>query len=102
PAVGLAFGLEYPRMPVFAVPCPTTLVTAGVLLLAVPRPARPANFIPLVWTAVAGSAAFTLGILADLALIVAGVLLLVDTVAPNALGRRVAPGSPSSQGVKQG
>lgn len=88
PALNLAFGLEYPRMPAFGVPCPTTLVTAGVLLASLPGSPRVLNVIPLLWTAVAGSAAFLLGIRADLALLVAGVLLLVHTLAPRLFGRR--------------
>src|SRR5688500_15904763 len=37
PLLNLALGLEYPRIPLFAVPCPTTIFTAG-LLLAAERP----------------------------------------------------------------
>jgi hypothetical protein len=88
PAIGLALGLQYPRMPFFGVPCPTTLVTAGVLLLAVPGSPRVVNWIPIAWCAVAASAALQLGIRADLALIVAGVLLLLDALFP---ARRTQP-----------
>ena len=38
PVVGFGFGLEYPRLPLFAVPCPTTLVTAGLLVTTVGAP----------------------------------------------------------------
>jgi len=86
PAIGLAFGLRYPRMPVFGVPCPTTLLTAGVLLLALPGWPRLANVIPIVWTAVGGSAAFLLGVQADFALFVAGGFLLLQTVVPARVG----------------
>jgi len=85
PAIGLALGLEYPRMPVFAVPCPTTLVTAG-LLLATREAPRILSAIPLLWAAIGSSAAIMLGIRADLALIVAGLALLVDAIAPSVLG----------------
>ena len=37
PAVAWADGLDYPRLPTFGVPCPTTILTAG-LLLAADRP----------------------------------------------------------------
>ncbi len=90
PLVGLATGLSYPRMPVFAVPCPTTILTAGVLLsTSVPTPA--ANVVPIVWAGIGGSAAFVLGIRADFALAVAGGLLAFETLAPRALGRDGGP-----------
>ncbi len=87
PLLGAAFGLRYPRMPVFAVPCPTTLVTAGMLLAASGVP-RAVKIVPILWAFVGSAAAFALGIVADTALIVAGGLLAMDTLAPHALGRR--------------
>lgn len=79
PLVGLAFGLAYPRTPIFAVPCPTTVLTCGVLLLASPF-RRVTAIVPILWSAIGGSAAFVLGISADLALVAAGALLLVKTL----------------------
>ena len=87
PALGLMFGLHYPRLPLFAVPCPSILFTAGALLAACGVP-RYAYIAPILWSVVAGSAALALGIQADLALIGAGGLLLIDMLAPNALGKR--------------
>jgi hypothetical protein len=97
PVIGLAFGLEYPRLPLFAVPCPTTLVTAGFLVATVGTP-RWLAIVPIVWAGIGGSAAFALGIWADLALVVAGAVLALDTLAPSALGPAAARGSrrPSS------
>ena len=89
PALGLAFGLEYPRLPLFAVPCPTTLVTAGFLIAGAGAP-RVVSVVPVLWAAVGASAALTLGIRADLALAVAAVALAIDAIAPSALGRRPA------------
>jgi hypothetical protein len=89
PFLGLAFGLQYPRLPLFAVPCPTTLLTAGWLLAATGVP-RVVNIVPLAWAAVGSSAAFALGIQADLALVAAGIVLAIDTVAPTVLGARAA------------
>jgi len=85
PLVGLAFDLRYPRMPVFAVPCPTTLVTAGLVIASNGIP-RVVNFIPILWAGIGSSAAFALGIRADLALVAAGAALLLDTVAPGVFG----------------
>jgi len=89
PFIGLASALEYPRLPLFAVPCPTTLVTAGLLIARVRAP-RFAGVAPVLWAVVGSSAAFALGINADLALVIAGALLALDLVAPSALGRRAA------------
>jgi hypothetical protein len=87
PGVGLVLGLDYPRMPVFAVPCPTTLLTAG-FLLAASKPVRASSIVPMLWAGIGFSAAFVLGVRADLALGVAGALLVVDVVAPSTLGAR--------------
>jgi Family of unknown function (DUF6064) len=89
PGIGLALGLEYPRLPLFAVPCPTALVTAGFLVATVGVP-RFAVVVPVLWAVVGSSAAFALGIRADLALVVAAALLAIDLVMPSALGRRAA------------
>jgi len=87
PLLGFGFGLQYPRMPLFAVPCPTTIVTAGVLIAGAGVP-RAVNIVPILWAVIGSSAASVLGIRADLALVVAAVLLALDTVLPGALGPR--------------
>lgn len=89
PVVGFGFGLEYPRLPLFAVPCPTTLVTAGLLVATVGAP-RFLSVLPILWAVVGSFAALALGIWADLALVVAGAVLAVDTLVPSAFGQRAA------------
>lgn len=89
PLIGLAVGLQYPRAPLFAVPCPTTLVTIGVLV-AVERVPRVVTVVPILWAAVGSVAAFALGIRADMALAVAAAVLLLDLAAPSLLQRRPA------------
>jgi hypothetical protein len=89
PLIGFTLGLEYPRLPLFAVPCPTTLITVGFLVAAVGAP-RVAAVVPVLWAVVGSSAAFALGIRADLALVVAAALLVLDLVVPSALGWRTA------------
>jgi hypothetical protein len=91
PGVGLALGLSFPRMPLFAVPCPTVLVTAGVLVM-LPGLPRWVSVIPLLWALIGSSAAFSLGIRADLALVVAAGVLGVNLVAPSVFGRQRAAG----------
>jgi hypothetical protein len=83
PMVGWLFGFRFPRLPSFAVPCPTGLLTAGLLLLAPRREARLLGVIPILWAAIGGSAAFLLGISADFALPVAGATLLGYLVTRN-------------------
>jgi hypothetical protein len=82
PLLGLVFGLTFPRLPLFGVPCPTTILTVGFLLCASPRTARWLALIPVLWAAIGGSAAFVFGILADYALLGAGVLLVLFLVFP--------------------
>jgi hypothetical protein len=81
PVLGLLSGLHYPRMPVFAVPCPTTLVTAG-LLLTTSGSSRLLNVIPLLWAAVGSSAAILLGIRADFGLLAAALALALQLLRP--------------------
>jgi hypothetical protein len=77
PMINVLTGLSYPRMPTFGVPCPTTIFTAGVLLLA-QRPPLVLFVVPVLWSLVGGSAALLLGVRADLMLPVAGTMLLVQ------------------------
>ncbi len=87
PLIGLAVGLRYPRLPLFAVPCPTALVTAGWLLTAQGVP-RSICLVPALWGVIGGTAAFALGIRADLALWVAALGLGTDPAFPSVLGPR--------------
>jgi Family of unknown function (DUF6064) len=88
----IAYALVYPainaaqhgtlvRIPAFGVPCPTTIFTAGLLMLATPRPWA-LSIVPIVWSAIGGSAATMLGVRADYALPVAGVALLLSLILP--------------------
>lgn len=73
PLLGWAFGHVYPASPVFGVaPCPTTIFTLGILLLA--RPSAPPWLfaIPVIWSAIGGSAAVLLGVREDFGLMAAG------------------------------
>lgn len=72
-------GFDYPRMPTFGVPCPTTLLTAGFLLGATPRPPRHLSYVPILWCFVGGSAALLFGMSPDYALVLAGILLVVHS-----------------------
>ena len=86
----IAYSLAYPvinaldhrsllRIPTFGLPCPTTIFTAGVLMLATPR-CWSLSVVPVIWSAIGGSAAFLLGVSADVALPIAGVALAIFSV----------------------
>jgi hypothetical protein len=83
------------RIPTFGLPCPTTIFTAGVLMLATPR-SWTLVAVPVIWSAVGGSAAVLLGVRADVALPIAGIALAVCSARRNPsrhLGSgRVVPG----------
>jgi len=56
-------------------PCPVTIFTLGLLLLAAPMP-RGLLAIPFLWSLVGGSAAFLLGVPQDWVLLIAGIAAL--------------------------
>jgi hypothetical protein len=62
------------RVPTFGLPCPTTIFSAGLLLRASSPPKR-LLIVPIIWSAIGGSAAFLFEIHADYALPVAGAAL---------------------------
>jgi len=82
----VAYALVYPlinalqhdsllRIPTFGLPCPTTIFTGGLLLLASPR-SKTLAIVPMIWSAIGGSAVL-LGVSADYALPATGVALAV-------------------------
>jgi hypothetical protein len=82
PLLILVSGLRWPAMPVFGVPCPTTILTVGFLLAADNGSPVTLSVIPLLWTLIGGSAAILLGVIPDYGLIAAGLVLLIFLVRP--------------------
>ncbi|MBX3493524.1 MAG: hypothetical protein KF899_11225 [Parvibaculum sp.] len=73
PVIGFAAGHAYPAMPMFGVtPCPVTIFTLGVLILASPAP-RYLFVIPVLWSLVGGSAALLLDVPQDWFLLLSGI-----------------------------
>ena len=74
-ALGYLLGHAWPNLPVFGVaPCPSTIFTFGVLMLAAgPQPLW-LLAIPVVWAGIGATAAVLLNVPEDLGLLVAGVL----------------------------
>lgn len=61
PLLGLAAGGRYPALPMFGItPCPLTLFTFGILLLASGRIPWALLVVPGAWSVIGGSAAFLL------------------------------------------
>lgn len=76
PLVGVA-GHGYPAMPMFGItPCPVTLFTFGLLLVAQGPVPRRLLIIPFLWALVGGSAAFLLAVPQDWPLLLSGVLVV--------------------------
>lgn len=96
PAINAIDHLSLLRIPTFGLPCPTTIFTAGVLMLATTR-CWSLSVVPVIWSAIGGSAAFLLGVYADVALPIAGIALAIFSVrrtTPEPLtAGRVVPGS---------
>ncbi len=74
PVLNVALGHEFPAVPTFGLPCPTTIFTLGLLWWLRGGHVRILVVIPLLWSVVGGSAAFALGVPQDLGLLVAGVV----------------------------
>ena len=75
PALALASGDTYPRGPTFGVPCPTAILTIGLLVSARGGPPLTLSIVPIVWAFIGGSAALLYGVVTDYVLLAAGVML---------------------------
>lgn len=90
PLLGLWTGHSYPEMPMFGVtPCPVTIFTFGLLLLARPTVSRWVLVVPFVWSLIGGSAAFLLRVPQDWFLLFSG-LAVVPVVMRDLRRRRTA------------
>jgi hypothetical protein len=92
PFLTIATGHRWPAAPTFGVPCPTAILTIG-LLLTIPLVPIPLTVIPVLWAFVGGSAAYLLGVPTDYPLLGAGLLLAGAAVRQAYLARliRISP-----------
>lgn len=97
PLVGHAVGQVYPAAPTFGLPCPTTIFTFGVLLLADGRVPLRLLVIPVLWSLVGTVGAFSLGVPEDYGLPVAAVAGLALLV-PRSRGGRTSGQRPTGEG----
>jgi hypothetical protein len=78
PILGHMAGHGWPHAPMFGVaPCPTTIFTIGLLLLAAPRPPWAVTVVPLLWAVIGGSAAILLDVPEDLGLWAAALIAIL-------------------------
>jgi hypothetical protein len=77
PLLAALAGRPARELPVVGVPCPTTILTLGLLFWARRPLPRYLLAIPLAWAAVGSTVAFALGVLQDLGLLAAGLLALL-------------------------
>ena len=89
PFLTMALGHDYPATPTFGLPCPTVILTIGLLLTV--RGGAPLSLtpIPILWGFIGGSAAALLEVQTDYALLAAGALLLVLVVVGRVRSRLV-------------
>ena len=99
PLLTIGAGRSYPATPTFGVPCPTALLTIGLLLTATGGMAISLTIVPILWAFIGGSAAFMLDVPADYVLLASGVVLVVvlaSRIRP-ALSPRTYAGVPSGR-----
>ena len=92
PLLGAALGQVYPAAPSFGLPCPLTIFTFGLLLLAAGRVSIHLLLIPLAWSAVGTMAALGWRVLEDLGLPVAALCGTAIVLIHNGRVRASAPG----------
>jgi hypothetical protein len=81
PLLGALSDHAYPRAPTFGLPCPTTIFTFGVLLLASQHVSWWLIVIPALWAAVGATATFQFGIWEDVGLLLAAFVSVAVLIA---------------------
>ena len=76
PILSAVLGREFPGIPTFGLPCPTTVFTIGMLAFVSTPVPRYVFAVPIAWAFVGGQAAFLLGVYEDLGLLGAGIVAL--------------------------
>lgn len=81
--LGFFLGHVYPSSPTFGLPCPTTIFTFGVLLLADKKCPITILILPFLWSIIGFTAAFNFGIWEDTGLLIAGILTIILILTKN-------------------
>lgn len=90
PAIGYALGHRFPAAPTFGVPCPTTILTFGLLLWTVPPVPRRLLVVPALWALIGTTAAAELGMREDFGLSVAAIVATIAILTRGRPRRRTA------------
>lgn len=95
PLLGYYLGHGYPYSPLLGVtPCPTTIFTFGLLLLANPAVGPGMTGIPLIWSLIGFNAALAFGIWEDTGLLASGLIsITLLTYNRFKIGRAVSKGA---------
>lgn len=88
PLLGYALGHRYPSAPTFGVPCPTTIFTFGLTLMAAAPRSRVLLLIPAAWSLLGLSAALQLGMWEDVGLVVAAIIAALFALMQRPTGHR--------------
>jgi hypothetical protein len=96
PFLTMALGHRYPAAPTFGVPCPTVILTIGLLLTARGGIPPLLAIVPVLWGFIGGSAAVLLDVPTDYVLLAGGVLLTFAV-----LTRRGQDGGPSPRNSRR-
>jgi hypothetical protein len=80
PALGYLLGHRYPEAPTFGAPCPTTILTFGLLAWAANPIPRTVLIVPVLWALIGTSVVWQFGMLEDAGLIAAAVVAIVTTL----------------------
>ncbi len=98
PLLASALGQHYPAQPTFGAPCPMTIFTFGMLLLAAGRVPGHLLAIPFIWSLLGIFPVVRAGVLEDIGLIAAGLVGLPLLLVHN---RRLVPATlpPPAAGV---
>lgn len=80
PVLGYLLGHRYPEAPTFGAPCPTAILTFGLLVWATPPMPRVLLIAPVLWAVIGTSVVWQFGMLEDLGLPVAAIVTIVTTL----------------------
>jgi hypothetical protein len=91
PFLTMALGHTYPATPTFGLPCPTVILTIGLLMTVRGDVPISLALVPIAWGFVGGSAALLLSVATDVVLLAAGTLLVLVCLAQRLRRRFAAP-----------
>lgn len=77
PLIGYFVGHVYPQSPTFGLPCPTTIFTLGLLLMASKSFPRYLIIVPVIWSFIGFTAVLSFGVWEDGMLLIAGLVSLI-------------------------